>query len=173
MEYENLWDIPSNEEPIDTTSNLTEILRQQSQHLKEKTNGKVLGKFSRIKDLTAGIEAISSAIARGTVENEETKQLEDANSLYRNQRYGYEIYNSTYKFRVFEIMLSPVYPVVVSVDEGVLEDTRQELQIASIQKGENANQFFINSDNEFISFLKTILSSKKVRYILYRLQAEK
>ena len=70
-------------------------------------------------------------------------------------------------------MLSPVYPVVVSVDEGVLEDTRQELQIASIQKGENANQFFINSDNEFISFLKTILSSKKVRYILYRLQAEK
>ncbi len=170
MEYDNLWSIPSVEKPLEVTENITEIMRQQGKYLKEKTNGKVFCKFSRIRDITAGFEALSAVLINGISENEETKDLEDANKLYKDLRYGFEIYNSIYKFRVFEMKLSPLYPVTTLVDEGIVEDSFQELQNNYIEKGTTSNQFIINNDAELLSFLRIIFSSKKVRYILYRLQ---
>ncbi len=170
MEYENLWSIPSVEKPLEATDNIAEIMRQQGKYLKENTNGKVFGKFSRIRDITVGLEAFSAALINGISENEETKDLEDANKLYKDLRYGFEIYNSIYKFRVLEMKLSPLYPVTTLVDEGIVEDSLQELQNNCIEKGTTSNQFVIRDDDELLSFLRIIFSSKKVRYILYKLQ---
>lgn len=171
MTYDNLWSIPSLEKPLETTNNIVEIMKQQAKYLKENTNGKVSGKFSRIRDITAGLEAFSAVLVNGISENEEIKDLEDANKLYKDLRYGFEIYNTTYKFRVFEMRLSPLYPVTTAIDEGIAEDTLQALQNDCIEKETTSNQFVIRSDDELISFLRIIFSSKKVRYILYRLQS--
>lgn len=171
MEYENLWNIPNGENPLDTTSNIVEIMRQQGKYLKEGTNGKVFGKFNHIKNLAAGMQALSRAVSFEVVDDPETSNLDDANKLYGAKKYGFEIYNNTYKFRVFEMLLTPVYPVNISLDEGIVEDTQHELINSYIEKLPEANQFSVKSDDEFLTFLRIVFSSKKVRYIIQRLQS--
>lgn len=170
MNNTSLWEIPSVNTPGDATDNIKEILRQQAQHLKTGTNGKVMAKFSKIVNIATNISNAISVISFDRTEDEETKDLPDANALYRPQRYGFEIYNSSYKFRIFEMNLSPLYPVSIFFDEGVLEDSETELRDYFIEKGKQTNQYVIKSDNELVISLRAVFSSKKVRYILYKLQ---
>lgn len=157
------------DDPFDSTENVIEIMRQQGRHLKEGTKGKVFGKFSKIKSVMDNIGGLTTAISLFVSEDEETSQLADANKLYENQRYGFEIYNQAYKFRIFEITLSPLYPIIISVDEGVLEDTKGELGYY-LESGNRETQYVVKSDSELLEGLKIIFSSKKVRYILYKMQ---
>lgn len=170
MEYENLWNIPATDNLGDSTENVVSIMRQQAQYLKTGTTGKILGKFSKIKNVIPSMAEVIAALPTEQIEGDETRQLADANSFYRPQKYGFEIYNQSYKFRILEINLSPLYPILVSFDEGVLEDTKEELCYCGIKNGEDATQFIIRSDEELIESLRIVLSSKKIKYILYKLQ---
>lgn len=169
MDYENLWDVPSVDILGDSTENVMEIMKQQAQYLKEGTNGKVMGKFSRIKNIMANIAGLAAALSSEVTDDNEINNLSDANNLYRNQKYGFEIYNQTYKFRIFEMSLSPLYPISVMIDEGVLEDTLESLSYCT-EKGSTNTTFIVRSDKELLECLKIVFSSKKVKYILYKLQ---
>lgn len=169
MAYENLWDVPSVDILGDSTENVMVIMKQQAQYLKEDTNGKVRGKFSRIKNIMANIAGLAATLSSEITDDNEINNLSDANNLYKSQKYGFEIYNQTYKFRIFEMSLSPLYPISVMIDEGVLEDTQESLSNC-IEKGSTNTAFIIRSDNELLECLKIVFSSKKVKYILYKLQ---
>lgn len=169
MAYENLWDVPSVDILGDSTENVMVIMKQQAQYLKENTNGKVMGKFSRIKNIMVNIAGLAATLSSEITDDNEINNLSDANNLYKSQKYGFEIYNQTYKFRIFEMSLSPLYPISVMIDEGVLEDTQDSLSNC-IEKGSTNTAFIIRSDNELLECLKIVFSSKKVKYILYKLQ---
>lgn len=169
MAYENLWDVPSVDILGDSTENVMVIMKQQAQYLKEDTNGKVMGKFSRIKNIMVNIAGLAATLSSEITDDNEINNLSDANNLYKSQKYGFEIYNQTYKFRIFEMSLSPLYPISVMIDEGVLEDTQESLSNC-IEKGSTNTAFIIRSDNELLECLKIVFSSKKVKYILYKLQ---
>ena len=155
MAYENLWDVPSVDILGDSTENVMEIMKQQAQYLKEGTNGKVMGKFSRIKNIMANIAGLAAALSSEVTDDNEINNLSDANNLYKSQKYGFEIYNQTYKFRIFEMSLSPLYPISVMIDEGVLEDTQESLSNC-IEKGSTNTIFIIRSDNELLECLKIV-----------------
>lgn len=169
MAYENLWNVPSVDILGDSTENVMEIMKQQAQYLKEGTNGKVMGKFSKIKNVMTSIAGLAAALSPEISDDTEISNLSDANNLYKSQRYGFEIYNQTYKFRIFEMNLSPLYPISIMFDEGVLEDTRENLGYCT-EKGRTDTTFIVKSDNDLLECLKVVFSSKKVKYILYRLQ---
>lgn len=170
MEYENLWDIPSEDSLNNTTENVSMIMKQQAEHLKIGTHGKVMGKFSKINDFVQSLAILSTTASAGSIDDNEIKQLTDANRLYRAQRFGFEIYNQTYRFRILEIILTPLYPITICIDEGVLEDTKSELWLHFERRDDRENQYIINSDDDLLGCLKTVFSSKKVKYILYKLQ---
>jgi len=172
MEYTNLWDVPSEEESLSLTENIKEILKQQSQYLKEATKGKVFGKFRQIKqaNVMSAMGTLVLALSKGQEQpDDDTGNLKNANELYSDQRYCYEIYNKEYKFRPFEMTLSPVYPISIIVDEGIWEDCSKAL--LSVASGNTtSNNIEVDSDDMFIEALQVIFTSKKVRFILLRLQ---
>lgn len=174
MTYENLWDIPSVNEVLNSTDNIFDIMKAQGQYLKENTNGRIFGKFSKIKTInplsTMGA-ALTAFAPREVLQNNDSSALADANELYRDQKYGFEIYNSAYKFRVFEMIILPVYPAQIIIDEGVVSTIEDEIALCA-EKGKTANHYIIKNDDELIGCLRLILSSKKVRYILYKLQQQ-
>ncbi len=172
MKYDNLWDIPSVNEALNPTDNICEIMKQQGQYLKENTNGKIFGRFSKIKKVNP-LSTMGAVLATFSVkeilQNDDSSVLADANELYSNQKYGFEIYNSTYKFRVFEMIVSPVYPAHIIIDEGVVANIEEEI-LSCVSKGKEANHYLINNDNDLLDCLRLIFASKKVKYLLYKLQ---
>lgn len=170
MNYQNLWDTTAFGKFDNTTDNIIEIMREQAQYLKNGTEGKVLARFRKIKRVTTNLAEAFSALTIDITEEQEANPLKDANSLYTSQRYGFEIYNPDYKFRVFELDLLPIYPVSVHFDEGVLEDTRSNLVLNGIEDVDGKTRFVIKSDDEFMGSLRIVFSSKKIKYILYKLQ---
>ena len=176
----NISDIDST---LHTTANISNILRTQSISLKEQTNDVIKGRFKPIKIITVStnpyknmvdsIASISEALKpykiekREVLDEFENENLADANALYCKLRYGYEIYTSRYKFRIFELTLDPVYPILVNVDEGIIDDCICDLSLYFQLSETNAIE--INSDEEFIELLSIILKSKKLRFIINNL----
>ena len=80
------------------------------------------------------------------------------NADFKDKRYGFEIFNEEYKFRIFEISISLEYPVVIILDEGVAD----YMDIGS-------NEINIESDEHLKQVLKEIFTSKKVKSILAKL----
>ena len=174
MRYDNLWDIPSNSEDILSSDNVFEIMRQQGQYLKESSEQKIYGKFCKIKTInplsTMGI-VLSAFATKEVLQNDETDTLKDAGDWYKSQKYGFEIYNKSYKFRVLEMIITPVYPIHLIIDEGVTENIQEEI-IACAEKSNINSHYLVNSDDQLLECLKLIFTSKKVRYILYRMKQE-
>lgn len=172
MEYKNLWNIPSKNPEINITDNIFTIMKQQCNYLKAATNNKISGKFCKIKridPLSTMAHVLHSISSKEVLQNNDTDNLKDANELYKSQKYGFEIYNTTYKFRIFEMIVDPIYPVHLIIDEGIVSNIADEL--FQYTKKENIeNCYLIESDYTLLDCLQLIFSSKKVQFILYKMQ---
>ena len=125
-ENASLWTIPSVDEPLDSTNRVVELMREQCCYLEAATNGAVRAKFDKVADIsqwTASVSAIVAASSRIAGETSGINGLKDASSLYRKDTYGLNIFNCEYRFRILEPTLTPLYPVTIWFDDGVLEDT--------------------------------------------------
>lgn len=162
-----LWDIPTDSSPVCTTGNIKGILEEQARYLESGTNGKVMTEFRAIDDTSVEIPLPSRAFS---ITSSCTGAEQDANGLYQTQLYGFDIHNDFYRFRIFELKLSPLYPVSMSFDEGVLEDSEEKLRRHAIKKGKFANQYVIQSDEDFIKCLSVVLACRKVRFIIGKLR---
>lgn len=177
MEYEDLWP-DSIENQYVSTENISAIMKQQAAYLKEKSQGKVFLRFGHIKEvssfaaLEAGIINLSAVTriqaSSEYIDNSNIDELKDANELYSQKRFGCEIYNQMYRFRLFEMNFSPLYPIDVCIDEGIVSNIKGQYLTEAF--GEDTLQ--VNDDNEFIELLKSVFSSKKVAYILTRLMED-
>lgn len=110
----SLWVIPSVNPPA-ATDNIKVILQQQAEYLKSGTNGKVMAKLSKLRNpIKCPTDPPSAALSSKPAD--ETMDLPDANTLYHTQPYGFEIFTTSYRFRIFEFNLSPLYPVSMFFD---------------------------------------------------------
>lgn len=181
MEYENYWIVDDEgHEDLKYTENICKIMEQQCRYLFDYTNGCVFAAFDEIKTegsiiATAKTMANAFRILSGKMELQETiaesstKNLIDANNMYFDKRYGFEICTEEYRFRVFELRMTPIYPVEINIDEGICKNIRNTLDRVAIPM-EKVNYFRIGDEEAFCNVLQAILQDKKVRYIVGELQ---
>ena len=158
---ESLW--PDFEELVIEQNNSLQILKTQARAIKSKTNGIVSATFSKMnyklgsanKLISAG--QMLSALVSPAYEEVLDKELADkvdVNDLYKKADYKFELYNSEYRFRLFVLYYTELYPISLEVDEGILEDVPYK------------NGAPISSNEELESVLREIFSSKKVRSVV-------
>ena len=181
MENNNFWgmDMDSPDE-LKYTDNIHKIMSEQCNYLYQYTQGKVFAIFGEIKfdgsliavaramsNMFKGVSGISGV--QETVAEVSTKELIDANCMYYEKSYGFEICTEKYRFRLFELKLTPVYPVEIIIDEGICKNVETVLARIAIPT-QKANGFIINDEDVFCDVLQRILQDKKVRYIISELK---
>lgn len=181
MEIKNYWNLSEGiHDDLKYTEKIYEIMEEQCKYLAQYTKGKVFAVFGEIKidgSLIAVAKAMSN-VFRGvagitglqeTVAETSTKDLINANSMYYDKRYGFEICTEKYRFRLFELRMTPVYPVEIIIDEGICKNIGKTLDRIAGQ-GEKHNHFTINDEAVYCDVLQYILQDKKVHYIISELQ---
>ena len=181
MKYKNYWKIDDySQEDLKYTDNILQIIEDQSKYLYQYTNGNLFGVFSEIKteDSVAIVARNMSNFLKGisgittlneTIEESTTENLIDANDMYFYKHYSFEICTEKYKFRLFELKMTPIYPVEIIIDEGICKNIGNTLIRIAIPM-EKFNYFKINDEEIFCNVLQIILQDKKVRYIINQLQ---
>lgn len=148
-------------------NNTIPILREQARVIEKKTNGVIKATFSKItykKNSLSELSKVASALSGiGGILEEDDLLIDrtDINTLYQLERYKFEIYSDTYKFRIFTVENRTVFPVFIIVDEGICSE------IGCKQKEE------INNNHELEELVSSIFHSNKIKTILSRmLEAE-
>lgn len=160
----DLWPDFSNS-PVEKNDAI-EILREQARLLEKKTDKKVKATFSKIEykngaeQLGRIVQHISASISSEVLEDE-LAEKKDANELYRIVNYKFEIYNSTYRFRVFTLHYKEFYPFYITIDEGI----QNELAFAS--------DICIDNNASLKELISSIFSSQKLRTIISRMMLDK
>lgn len=181
MEFKNYWEInDDSQNDLEYTDNIYRIMEEQCKYLFNQTKGKIFGVFSEIKvdgsmfmvaktmsNVFKGVSGIPGL--QETVTETSTKNLIDADDMYFNKHYGFEIYTEKYRYRLFELRMTPIYPVEIIVDEGICENIGSTLARIAISM-EKFNHFKINDEETFCNVLQCVLQDKKVRYIIGELQ---
>ena len=181
MEFENYWGLTENfQEELRRTDNIFKIMDDQCKYLFQYTKGNVFAVFGEIK-LDGSMFAVAKIMAnvlRGvsgisgieeTIAESSTKKLIDASDMYFFKRYGFEVCTEKYRFRLFELRVTPIYPVEIIVDEGICKNIGTTLMNISVPM-EKANHFQIGDEETFCNVLQNVLKDRKVRYIIEELQ---
>ena len=162
----DLWgNIELNSDDI-VDSKAIEILREQARLLEKKTSGKIKATFSKMEYKKSATEIMGRTILAIAGSKEEIIEAElegkkDFNNLYNFTEYKFEIFNDTYRFRVFVLKYRIVFPIEIEVDEGI----KDELKLSSTE--------LINSDDELKEIVSTVFSSDKLQMIIRRMYAQK
>lgn len=181
MDIENLWGTDSfSEELLKSTDNIRTIMDRQIKNLSDYTQGKVFATFdvlikrgTSINVLKAYAKAISGlnnlSGVQESVGNLSGEGLIDATDIYSEKIYGFEIYTDSYKYRLFTMEMTPVYPVTMMIEEGVFGHIRNELIRMGVHLDKN-NSAVISDEETFTNILRLVLQDKKVRYIVSELK---
>ena len=98
--------------------------------------------------------------------NDETYAVYLPENRWKEYVKDYTVYiNDEYRFRIFEMTLTPLYPVTIWFDEGVLEDTRSEIA-AIAGESDPQGRFQISSDDQLMECFQAAVGGKKVQYII-------
>lgn len=176
MTYQSLWNIPKmNGEGLSITGNIQTIMTQQCEYLEAETNGKIKGIFGRINSTWVAIDNASENKYHEEFIDPQISQLTDANELYEqgnSSRYGFEVFTEKYKFRVFELKLSSVYPIYAEIDEDIRCDEKDRLdkKFHRVFYDAPGSGIEINSEKDFLELLSIVFSSRKMQYLLWKLQ---
>ena len=181
MEYKNYWNINKDTlEDLEYTDNISGIMEAQAKYLFTYTQGKVFAVFDEMKidgSLSDNISVMSNAmkVSSGVVGFQQkvsktsADELLDANSMYFDKRYGFEICTEKYRFRLFELRMKPIYPIEIIIDAGICENIKNELDKIAIPM-EKSNQYILVDEECFCNVLQKILQDRKVHYIISELQ---
>lgn len=176
----DLWGNLNLSDNKETTANIHSIMNEQCMALKERTHNSVLAVFDikkievinplnsmALSNITPLIEALEpySTVKKESIGNIKFDSLENADSFYNVKEYGFAIYNNDYKFKVFDIKISPVYPVEMLIDEGILKNISDEI-CNYADYNEKNNCLKIQCESDFCSVLRMILQDKKLHFII-------
>lgn len=173
MTQMDLWgDILESDQNTEEALNL---LKEQASILKEKTKGKVDAVFSEIRytykpsspesalstisQMSSILKSVSVSENGRLVEIDEHANLKNANSLYSQKSYKFELISEKYKFRLFTIDFSPNFPIYIEPEYGIIEKQHGKIKLKSV--------------DDLTHCLTDIFNSKKVKYIVYRMFKEK
>ena len=180
MEHKSYWGFNEySQTTFRETKNIFDIMEYQCKELAKHTNGNVFGIFGEIKKdgslfRTASIIASVLKSVSGTAEITEsvgemsTKELIDADGMYFQKPFAFEICTDKYRFRVFSIVITPVYPVTITINDGVCKNIAGRIK-AFAQEANTENSYLIEDEEAFCDILQEILADKKVHYIVNEL----
>mgnify|MGYP000514965820 FL=1 len=165
---------------MEYTDNISGIMEAQAKYLFTYTQGKVFAVFDEMKidgSLSDNISVMSNAMKvisgvvgfQQKVSKTSADELLDANSMYFDKRYGFEICTEKYRFRLFELRMKPIYPIEIIIDAGICENIKNELDKIAIPM-EKSNQYILVDEECFCNVLQKILQDRKVHYIISELQ---
>ncbi len=181
MEYKNYWNINKDTlEDLEYTDNISGIMEAQAKYLFAYTQGKVFAVFDEMKIdgswndnisvMSNAMKVISGVVGfQQKVTRTSTDKLLDANLMYFDKRYGFEICTEKYRFRLFELRMKPIYPIEIIIDAGICENIKNELDKIAIPM-EKSNQYILVDEECFCNVLQKILQDRKVHYIISELQ---
>ena len=166
---ENLW--PSFDEEKTEINEAVIILREQARNIQKDTKNKIRATFSKVSYKKSGpifaaeqvghaMLAISSPVYEEVLE-EELLEKENVNKLFEITKYKFEIFNDEYRFRLFILNYSELFPITMDVDGGILEDISYK------------NKDNIESNDDLKKILRDIFSSPKVRRVVSRMLVNK
>ena len=150
------------------TNDSVEILREQARLLEKKTNKKVKATFSKVlysSDLQQ-FDTVGKAIARltaqtgGEVLEEELSGKKDVNDLYKIINYKFEIFNASYRFRVFTLHNQIFFPIYITLDEGI----KDELHFS--------DDICIESNAELKEIVSSVFSTQKIKTIISKMMRD-
>lgn len=160
----SLW--PDFEDQTNEQNESLQILKIQAREIKSKTKGVVNATFSKMnykQGPTSGLAALGqtlSALSSPCYEevlDEELANKTDINDLYKITNYKFELYNDEYRFRLFVLNYSVMFPISLEIDEGILESVHYK------------NGSPISSNSELEDLLKEIFSSNKVYAVVTKM----
>lgn len=147
-----------------------DILDEQANAIKNKTNGRIKGIVAEIKytdnmpGLVSAMNAFASILSNVNVKVHKQEVLEeeldskvDINNLYHTTPYKFEIFSDSFRFRVLVLINRTDFPIQITLDEGI----SQELKIDKHK--------LIESNSQFEEVLSNILRSSKMKSILNRM----
>lgn len=181
MAYNNFWGMDTDfHDELKYTEDIHKIMKEQCDYLYKDTQGRIFGIFGEIK-LDGSLFVIARAMSnmfkgvsgltglQETVSEVSTKELIDANNMYFDKSYGFEICTEKYRFRLFELRMKPIYPIEIIVDEGICKNIGNALSKIAVPT-EKSNCFKIVDEEVFCDVLQRVLQDQKVRYIVNELQ---
>lgn len=161
-----LWDESLDGSELNTTDNVVGLMGKCARSLGDKTHGKVRARFIKVKALV-GAQALADLL-KTSPQLSSNDELSDANGLYSDKRYAFDIVNDTYRFRLLVMDLKPVYPIKLTFDEGVFEEMRKS-SLESRRCANEASSLSVVSDDALMATFSEAISTKKVRYLLQKL----
>lgn len=183
MEYKSYWGFGDQEHTVlQKTDNIFEIMDYQCKELSKYTEGNVFGIFDEIKRdgsliKTANVIATVLRSVSGLPETTEsvgemsTKDLIDADEMYWKKRFAFEICTEKYRFRVFSMLITPIYPVEITINNGVYKNVAS--RIDKIAKSSTLdNTYVIETESALCDVLQEILGDRKVLYIVNELMMQ-
>ena len=175
MKIKNYWGTDEDfGKDLEYTDNIYEIMDEQCKYLSQYTKGKVFAVFDEIKfdnPMLEVAQSISDVYEKfsGINNQQSSKKVIDANNMYFDKRYGFEVCTEKYRFRLFELRITPLYPIQISIDEGICKNIGEAISQIAIPM-EKSNYFEISNEEIFCKVLQFILQDKKVRYIITKLK---
>lgn len=164
-------------ETVEKTDNIITIMEEQRQFLSEATQNKVSAVFDVVDKKNELIESILKPILDVTAskcgtfpvlrDKEKVGEISiedrfDASGMFYRKHYAFELYTNTYRYRLFDLMLTPSYPIEITIDDGISDDIGKYLDKYKVSK----SCYNINSEEDFRNVLKYILQNRRVKYII-------
>lgn len=145
-----------------------DILDEQANAIKNKTNGRIKGIVTEIKytdnmpGLVSAMNLFGSKLSNVKIYRQEVLEEEldlkvDINNLYHTTPYKFEIFSDSFRFRILVLFNRTDFPIQITLDEGI----SQELEIDKHK--------LIKSNSQFERVLSNVLRSSKMKSILNRM----
>lgn len=173
----NLWTGLLNDELYERTNEVGVFLTKMAADLGEATDGAVRAAYHKQsdEDLAGALFPIFQE-AQKLQETVSVTHLQqdshiDANNLYKSHTYVFAIQNETYSFQLFLLVVPPVFPIAMTVDEGVYRDTAHQLNSCGTVDDEKFSVEITNQEG-LVECFDILLKSKKLRYLVNSLCKE-
>ena len=183
MEYKDFWGFTNeNQAPVQDTKEIFKIMEHQCKMLLKHTDNNVFGVFSELKNEGSFAKALSifATALKGTtgmagttetINGMSTNELIDAGDMLHKQRYAFEICNETYRFRVFTILIAPIFPVEMVINADIYKSIAGRIK-GIVKLDDTEGSITIPNEDVFETVLQIILMDTKVHYIVTELEKQ-
>lgn len=174
---DNYWNKLFENKSDKSTDNVIDYFNSQADQLAQASNGVVTAildkrvKLDRDNDALSNIALAVQAVVRcSEVDSVIKPRLKDANDLYSDGSYAFEIRSKSYRFRLLEFELGALYPLNIVLDEGVFNELDSSIKQRFAANDEDSiYTLTINCDNDLDALFKAILNTRKVAFLVKKL----
>ena len=162
----NLWTGLLNDELYERTNEVGVFLTKMAADLGEATDGAVRAAYHKQSD-----EDLAGALFPIFQEAQKLQETVSVTHLQQDSHIDANNLYKTYSFQLFLLVVPPVFPIAMTVDEGVYRDTAHQLNSCGTVDDEKFS-VEITSQEGLVECFDILLKSKKLRYLVNSLCKE-